>query len=35
MVHGESEVLAGSLKISRPLINVVAGHKRSERWRGK
>lgn len=33
MVHGESEVLAGCLRISRPLISIVTGCSKSDMWK--
>lgn len=33
MVHEESEVSTGSLSLSRLLISIVAGHKKSDMWR--
>lgn len=33
MVHAESEVFAGSLRIIRPLISIVAGSKESGMWK--
>lgn len=33
MVHGESEVLAGCLRISRPLISIVTGYSKSDMWK--